>query len=72
MIIKFPQANSSVHRAALLGAVRMHKLNSDANFSLRGETLTEAIEKDKKEGMIPFFVRILKGISRDDQFKSRL
>jgi hypothetical protein len=39
----------------------MHKLNSDENFSLRGKTLSEAIENDKKEGLIPFFVRMSKG-----------
>ena len=36
----------------------MHKLDSDANFSLRGNNLKEAIEKDKKQGLIPFFVRV--------------
>lgn len=50
------QGNSSVHRSALLGAVKMHKLESDENLSLRGDTLKEAIERDKKDGLIPFFL----------------
>lgn len=50
------QANSSVERSGLLGAVRMVKLESDKNFSLRGSTLREAIDKDKSEGRIPFFL----------------
>ena len=28
----------------------------DEKFALRGRTLLEAIEKDKKEGLIPFYV----------------
>lgn len=52
------QGNSSVHRSALLGAVKMHKLESDENLSLRGDTLKEAIERDKIDGLIPFFVRL--------------
>ena len=47
-----------MHRSGLLGAVRMVKLPSDKDFSLRGETLREAIEKDKADGYIPFFVSI--------------
>ena len=34
----------------------MVKLPSDKNFALRGQILQEAIEKDKAEGRIPFFV----------------
>ncbi|KAK7098977.1 aromatic-L-amino-acid decarboxylase-like isoform X2 [Littorina saxatilis] len=50
------QANSSVHRSGLLADVRMRKLQSDDNFSLRGETLRKAIEEDKAKGLIPFFI----------------
>ncbi|KAK3593992.1 hypothetical protein CHS0354_040736 [Potamilus streckersoni] len=50
------QANSSVERSGLLGAVRMVKLLTDENFSLRGETLRKAVEADKAKGLIPFFV----------------
>nr|ALG64483.1 dopa decarboxylase [Meretrix meretrix] len=50
------QANSSVHRSGLLGAVTMVKLPSDENFSLQGKTLRQRIEKDRSEGKIPFFV----------------
>ncbi|XP_046342768.2 aromatic-L-amino-acid decarboxylase-like [Haliotis rufescens] len=50
------QANSSVHRAGLLGEVKMRKLPSDENYSLRGETLKAAIQEDRAKGLLPFFV----------------
>ncbi|KAH3887330.1 aromatic-L-amino-acid decarboxylase-like [Dreissena polymorpha] len=50
------QANSSVPRSGMLGAVRMVKLQTDNTFSLNGVTLREAIEEDKKNGFIPFFL----------------
>ena len=50
------QAHSSVEKSALVAITRIHILPSDENLSLRGETLRKAIEKDKKDGLIPFFV----------------
>jgi len=50
------QANSSVHRSGLLAEVKMRKLESDDNFCLRGETLRQAMEEDKANGLIPFFL----------------
>ncbi len=50
------QAHSSVEKSALVAITRIHILPSDDKLSLRGETLRKAIEKDKKEGLIPFFV----------------
>ncbi|XP_067941522.1 aromatic-L-amino-acid decarboxylase-like [Watersipora subatra] len=50
------QSHSSVERAALIGHVQMRLLPPDDKYSLRGETLQKAIEKDKKEGLIPFYV----------------
>ncbi|XP_013419956.1 aromatic-L-amino-acid decarboxylase-like [Lingula anatina] len=50
------QAHSSVERAGLLGAVKIVKLSSDKKQSLRGETLAQAVQKDKEKGLIPFFV----------------
>ena len=47
-----------MHRSGLLGAVRMVKLPSDKNFSLRGDTLQAALDKDKAAGLIPFFVSL--------------
>lgn len=49
------QANSSVPRSGMLGAVTVKKLPTK-NFSLRGETLREAVNQDIKDGKIPFFV----------------
>ena len=50
------QAHSSVERAALLGGVKIRMLEPDEKFSLRGETLRKAIEEDKANGLIPFYV----------------
>lgn len=50
------QAHSSVERAALIGAVKVRLLETDEKFSLRGETLQRAIEKDREAGLIPFFL----------------
>lgn len=46
-----------MERAALIGAVKVRLLETDEKFSLRGETLQRAIEKDREAGLIPFFVR---------------
>lgn len=54
------QAHSSVERAALLGAVTIRKIQSDENYSMQSGSLEEAIKKDIKDGLIPFFVRALK------------
>ncbi|CAF0754777.1 unnamed protein product [Brachionus calyciflorus] len=50
------QSHSSFERATLLAPVKCRKLPCDKKYSLRGETLLNAIENDKKEGLIPFFV----------------
>lgn len=50
------QSHSSVERAGLLGAIKMRLLPTDGNYSLRGQTLDEAISSDKANGLIPFFV----------------
>ncbi|TSL82509.1 Aromatic-L-amino-acid decarboxylase [Bagarius yarrelli] len=50
------QAHSSVERACLIGGVKMKKLPTDSKFSLRGEALRKAIEEDKAEGLIPFYL----------------
>ena len=51
------QAHSSVERAGLLGGVKVRLLEVDTKNKLRGETLAEAIRKDKEQGLIPFYVR---------------
>jgi len=50
------QSHSSVERAGLLGATKIRLLPTDKNLSLRGITLSNQIEKDKANGLIPFFV----------------
>ena len=45
----------------------MVKLPSDNNFSLRGDTLQAALDKDKAAGLIPFFVSLTeKNVSKAD------
>ena len=52
------QAHSSVEKAGLISLVKLRHIESDENLSLRGNKLKEAIEKDKKKGLLPFFVSI--------------
>ncbi|KAF8766832.1 Histidine decarboxylase like protein [Argiope bruennichi] len=40
----------------LFGLVKMRYLESDSDWSLRGETLMAAIRRDREKGLIPFFV----------------
>ncbi|KAF2878751.1 hypothetical protein ILUMI_27426 [Ignelater luminosus] len=49
------QANSSVEKAGLLASVPMIHLPTD-NCILRGETLREAIRRDREAGLIPCYV----------------
>ncbi|XP_078540878.1 histidine decarboxylase [Lissotriton helveticus] len=50
------QAHSSVEKASLISLVKVRFLPVDENFSLRGETLWQAIEEDRKQGLVPVFV----------------
>lgn len=50
------QAHSSVERAGLLGGVKFRQLEVDEKCKLRGDTLAKAIENDKEQGFIPFYV----------------
>ncbi|KAI1297692.1 Aromatic-L-amino-acid decarboxylase [Halotydeus destructor] len=50
------QSHSSVERAALLAGVTIHLLQPDEHLSVRGHTLSAAIEADRAEGLVPFFV----------------
>jgi len=52
------QAHSSVERAGLLGGVRFRQLEIDEKYKLHGDTLAEAIQKDKQQGLIPFYVSL--------------
>ncbi|BFZ05796.1 hypothetical protein BsWGS_08835 [Bradybaena similaris] len=50
------EAHSSVERAALIGLVKIRKLQTDDNCSLRGSVLEAAIQEDTKKGLVPFFL----------------
>ncbi|CAH1772284.1 unnamed protein product [Owenia fusiformis] len=49
-------AHSSVEKAGMIGFVKMRFLDVDDNYSMRGYTLANAIEEDRKLGLIPFYV----------------
>ncbi|TRY63219.1 hypothetical protein TCAL_11316, partial [Tigriopus californicus] len=55
------QAHSSVEKAGLVGLVKIRYVESDEHFSLRGDKLKEAIDFDKKNGLIPFFLCVTLG-----------
>lgn len=50
------QCNSSVEKAGLLGSMKMRLLKADADGRLRGETLKNAFEEDRAQGLIPCYV----------------
>ncbi|XP_029678418.1 histidine decarboxylase [Formica exsecta] len=50
------QAHSSVEKAGLIGLVQMRYIESDSEFSMRGDALLEALTRDRAEGLLPFFV----------------
>lgn len=49
-------SHSSVERAGLLGGVLLRALDTDGEHKLRGDTLRNAVDKDRADGLIPFFV----------------
>lgn len=53
------QAHSSVERAGLLGGVQFRQLEVDDKYRLCGDSLAEAIRKDKEQGFIPFYVSLI-------------
>ncbi|XP_032804990.1 aromatic-L-amino-acid decarboxylase-like [Petromyzon marinus] len=55
------QAHSSVLKASLVSLVRLRSLSTDLEFSLRGETLRRAVEEDRAQGLVPFFVSVTLG-----------
>jgi len=50
------QSHSAAERAAMMGGVHVRVLKTDKNFQLRADTLQAAIEEDRANGKIPFFV----------------
>ncbi|XP_070207311.1 aromatic-L-amino-acid decarboxylase-like [Littorina saxatilis] len=49
-------AHSCVEKAGMIGFVKMRQLEVDDDFSLRGHVLENAIEEDRRLGLIPFYV----------------
>ncbi|KAI0220784.1 Aromatic-L-amino-acid decarboxylase [Lamellibrachia satsuma] len=49
------QAHSSVAKACILGAVRLHKVKSNDKEEMTGTALAKAIDSDVKKGLIPFY-----------------
>lgn len=52
------QTHSSFEKAGLISLVKIRFLPTDEHFSLRGDTLKQAIEEDKKKGLVPFLVGV--------------
>lgn len=50
------QAHSSVEKAGLIGLVRVRYIESNDDLQMRQDVLVEAIEEDKANGLIPFFI----------------
>ncbi|XP_015127352.1 histidine decarboxylase [Diachasma alloeum] len=50
------QAHSSVEKAGLIGLVQMRYIEADEELSMRGDMLLEAVDRDRKAGLVPFFV----------------
>ncbi|KAJ8924142.1 hypothetical protein NQ315_006926 [Exocentrus adspersus] len=50
------QAHSSVEKAALIGLVTLRYIETDENFSMRGQDLLKAVKEDRENGLIPFWV----------------
>ncbi|XP_023237126.1 aromatic-L-amino-acid decarboxylase-like [Centruroides sculpturatus] len=50
------EAHSCVEKAAMIGFVKIRRLETDENYRLRGGILAEAIKEDQEQGLTPFFV----------------
>ncbi|CAJ1049427.1 histidine decarboxylase [Xyrichtys novacula] len=47
------QAHSSVEKAGLISLVKIRFLPTDEQFSLRGNTLKQAVQEDRRRGLVP-------------------
>ncbi|CAH1099327.1 unnamed protein product [Psylliodes chrysocephalus] len=62
------EAHSCVEKAAKILLVQIKILDTDENGSLRGETLRDVMEKDKANGLFPFFVSAILGSTSSCSF----
>uniref|UniRef100_A0A3Q3AX27 Histidine decarboxylase n=1 Tax=Kryptolebias marmoratus TaxID=37003 RepID=A0A3Q3AX27_KRYMA len=50
------QAHSSVEKAGLISLVKIRFLPTDETLSLRGDTLKQAVQEDRRRGLVPFML----------------
>ncbi|KAF1392637.1 hypothetical protein PFLUV_G00030140 [Perca fluviatilis] len=50
------QAHSSVEKAGLISLVKIRFLPTDEQLSLKGDTLKQAIQEDRRRGLVPFML----------------
>ncbi|XP_041645345.1 histidine decarboxylase [Cheilinus undulatus] len=50
------QAHSSVEKAGLISLVKIRFLPTDEHLSLRGDTLKQAVQEDRRRGLVPFML----------------
>lgn len=62
------EAHSCVEKAAKILLVEIRILEPDENGSLRKENLLDAMEKDKANGLVPFFVSAILGSTASCSF----
>lgn len=55
------EAHSCVMKAGIIAVVSIKVLETDETYRLRGTTLANAVEEDKKNGLVPFFTTITLG-----------
>lgn len=61
-------AHSCVEKAAKISYVKIRILDTDAKCSLRGDTVTKAMEEDVAQGLMPFFVAATLGTTSSCAF----
>ncbi|KAJ8981624.1 hypothetical protein NQ317_000852 [Molorchus minor] len=66
------EAHSCVEKAAKILLVKLRILDPDENGKLRKETLMDAMEKDKANGLVPFFVSAILGSTSSCSFDNLL
>lgn len=62
------EAHSCVEKAAMICFIKLRILEPDAKCSLRGDTLTRAMEEDELQGLVPFFVSTTLGTTGSCSF----
>lgn len=62
------EAHSCVEKAAMICFVKLRILEPDSTCSLRGDTLTRAMEEDELQGLVPFFVSTTLGTTGSCSF----